>query len=156
MAASLENLLCESGSTFTKQFHVPCMAPVLNLAIQGGLKELVNSSSTSLCSESGGDEECEEDEVEVTSQRPFGAILHRLRKLVLAANSASQRIHQYKELCERYKMSNKNLLTIDVPIRWNSTYGMITTTWDKRKVLNTMATTYLKGGKGISLIVSEE
>ena len=33
---------------------------------------------------------------------------------------------------------------------------MITTTWDKRKVLNTMATTYLKGGKGISLIMSEE
>ena len=33
---------------------------------------------------------------------------------------------------------------------------MVTTTWDKRKVLNTMATTYLKGGKGISLIMSEE
>ena len=53
-------------------------------------------------------------------------------------------------------MSNKNLLTIDVPTRWNSTYGMITTAWDKRKVLNTMATTCLKGGKGISLIMSEE
>ena len=33
---------------------------------------------------------------------------------------------------------------------------MITTAWDKRKVLNTMATTCLKGGKGISLIMSEE
>ena len=53
-------------------------------------------------------------------------------------------------------MSNKNLLTIDVPTRWNSTYGMITTTWDKRKVLNTMAKTCLKGGKGISLIMSKE
>ena len=55
---------------------MPCMAHVLNLAVQGGLKELGNSSSSSLCSESEGDEECEEDEVEVTSQRPFGAILH--------------------------------------------------------------------------------
>ena len=53
-------------------------------------------------------------------------------------------------------MSNKNLLTIDVSTRWNSTYGIITTTWDKRKVLNTMATTFLKGGKGISLIMSKE
>ena len=75
MAASLENLLHESGSTFTKKFHVPCMAHVLNLAVQGGLKELGNSSSTLLCSEIEGDEEYEEDEVEVTSQRPFGAIL---------------------------------------------------------------------------------
>ena len=94
--------------------------------------------------------------MEGTSQRPFGAILHRLRKLVLVENSTPQRIHQYKELCERYKMSNKNLLTIDVPTRWNLTYGMITTSWDKRKVLNTMATTCLKGRKGISIIISEE
>ena len=66
MAASLENLLCESGSTFTKQFHVLCMAHVLNLAVQGGLKELGNSSLTSLCLESEGDEECKEDDIEVT------------------------------------------------------------------------------------------
>ena len=57
---------------------MPCMAHVLNLAVEEGLKELGNSSSTSLCSESEGDEELEEDEVKVTSQRPFGAILHRL------------------------------------------------------------------------------
>ena len=56
------------------------MAHVFNLAIQGGLKELGNSLLTSLCSYSEGDEECEEDDIEVTSQRPFGAILHQLRK----------------------------------------------------------------------------
>ena len=96
---------------------MPCMAHVINLAVQGGLKELGNSSLTSLCSESEGDEECEKNDIEVTSQIPFRAILNRLRKLLLAANSTSQRIHQYEELCERYKMSNKNLLTIDVPTR---------------------------------------
>ena len=52
-------------------------------------------------------------------------------------------------------MSNKNLLTIDVPTRWNSAYVMITTVWDKRKVLHAMATTCLKDGKGISLIMLE-
>ena len=96
-------------------------------------KELGNSSLTLLCQESEGDEECEEDDIEVTLQRLFGAILHRLQKLILTTNNTPQRIHQYKELCKRYKMS-KNLLTIDVPTRWNSTYVMITTAWEKRKV----------------------
>ena len=53
-------------------------------------------------------------------------------------------------------MLNKNLLTIDVPTRWNSTCVMITTTSDKRKELNAMATTFLTYGKRISLIMSEE
>ena len=53
-------------------------------------------------------------------------------------------------------MSNKNLLTIDVPTRWHSTYDMIMTAWDKRKVSNIMTTTCLKGSKGIYLIMSKE
>ena len=32
----------DSGLMFTKKLHVSCMAHVLNLAIQGGLKELGN------------------------------------------------------------------------------------------------------------------
>ena len=122
-------------------------AHVLNLAVQEGLKELGNSLLTSLCSESEDDKECEEDEVKVTSQKPFRVILHWLQKLVFATNSTPQRIHKYKELCERYKMSNKKILTIDVPTRWNSTYVMITTICDNRKVLNTMAKTCLKDGQ---------
>ena len=59
----MKNLLHESELTFTKQLYVPCMAHVLNLDVQGGLKELSNSSLTSLCSESEGDEECEEDDI---------------------------------------------------------------------------------------------
>ena len=42
MAANLEKLLKGSSSRFTKNYLTPCMAHVLNLAIQRGLKELGN------------------------------------------------------------------------------------------------------------------
>ena len=66
------------------------------------------------------------------------------------------KIHRYKELCKRYKLSNTNLLIIDVPTRSNLKYVIIMIAWDKRKVLNAMMTTCLKDYKGISLIMSEE
>ena len=65
-------------------------------------------------------------------------------------------LRHYNELYEKHKMSNTNLLTTDVSTRWNSTYPMIITTWDKMKVLNVMETTSLKYGKIISLIMLEE
>ena len=51
------------------------MVHVLNLDIQGGLKELGNPSSTVVCLENEEVEECEEDVMEVRSERVFGAIL---------------------------------------------------------------------------------
>ena len=146
----------ENGSMFSKQHHVPCMAHVLNLVVQRGLKELGNPSLTSENSEGEDDEECDEDVLEVSSKKAFGKILRRLRKLVLMANSTPQRIRQYKELCEKHKMSNKNLLITDVCTRWNSTYDMIIAAWEKRKVLNAMATTCQKDGKELFFVTSQE
>ena len=83
----------------------------------------------------------------VSSKKAFGKILCRLRKLVLMENSTPQRLCQYKELCEKHEMPNKNLLITDVPMRWNSTYDMILISWEKRKVLNAMTTTCHKDGR---------
>ena len=47
MAANLEKLLKGSTSRFTKNYLTPCMADVLNLAVQRGLKELGNDDSHS-------------------------------------------------------------------------------------------------------------
>ena len=47
MAASLEKLLKGSRSRFTKNYLTPCMAHVLNLAVQRGLNELGNEESYS-------------------------------------------------------------------------------------------------------------
>ena len=52
----------------------------------------------------------EEDVLEVSSQKAVGEILHRLPKLVLLMNSTHKNFCQYKELCEKHKISNKKLL----------------------------------------------
>ena len=55
-----------------------CMAHVLNLVVQRGLKELGNPSLTVECSKGDDEEECEEDILEVSSQKAFGEILRWL------------------------------------------------------------------------------
>ena len=75
---------------------MPCMAHVLNLATQCGIKELGNEESY-LDSE---DDEKYIEGLEAISQKQFGEILHRLQKLVIAINSSSKRIHHYKNLCD--------------------------------------------------------
>ena len=62
-------------------------------------------------------------------------------------NSRPQRIRHYKELCEKHKMSNKNMIITDVPTKWNSTYDMIIAASEKTKVLNATATICQKDGK---------
>ena len=76
--ASLEKMLNENGSVFTKQHHVLCMAHVLNLVVHGGLKELGNTSLTLEFLEGEANEECEEDVLENFSQKAFGEILRWL------------------------------------------------------------------------------
>ena len=53
---------------------MPCMAHILNLAIQSGLKELGNEDSYS----NSEDDDKHVEGLEAISQRPFGEILHRL------------------------------------------------------------------------------
>ena len=104
-----------------QEYITPCKAHVLNLAIQCGLKELGNDESYS----DSEDDDKHIEGLEVISQKPFGEILHRLRKLNIIVNHSPKRIHHYKNLCEELEMSNKNILVQDVRVRWNSTYDII-------------------------------
>ena len=152
MAASLEKLLKGSRSRFTKNYLTPCMAHVLNLAVQRGLKELGNEESYS----DSEDDDNDIEGLEAISQKQFGEILQRLRKLVVAINSSPKRIYHYKNLCDELEMSNKNILVEDVRTRWNSTYDMIEAAWEKREVLKVMASDHLNTNKVNFLIEDEE
>ena len=106
MAARLEKFLKGSRSRFTKNYLTHCMAHVLNLAVQHGLQELGNEESYS----DSEDDDKHIEGLEAISQKQFGEILHRLRKLVIVINSSLERIHHYKNLCDELEMSNKNII----------------------------------------------
>ena len=89
MASSLEKLLKGCSSTFTKNYLTPCMAHVLNLVVQRGLKELGNDESYS----DSEDNNRHIEGLESIIHKPFGEIFPRLRKLVIAINHSPKRIH---------------------------------------------------------------
>ena len=62
---------------------MPCMAHVLNLVVQGGLKELGNPSLTSEYSEGEDDEGCDEDVLEFSSKKVFRKIFVSSENLFL-------------------------------------------------------------------------
>ena len=128
------------------------MAHVLNLAMQRGLKELDNEESYS----NSDDDEKYIEGLEAISEKQFGEILHRLRKLVIAINSSPRRIHHNKNLCDELEISNKNIRVEDVRTRWNPTYDMIEAVWEKREVLKVMASNHLSTNKANFLIEDEE
>ena len=72
MAASLEKLLQGSRSRFTKNYHPPCMAHVLNLAMQRGLKKLGTNESYS------NSEDADKHIEGLEAIKLFVEILHRL------------------------------------------------------------------------------
>ena len=109
-AASLEKLLKGSRSRFTKNYLMPYMTHVLNLAVQRGLKELSNEESYS----DSEDDEKHIEGLEAINKKLFGEILYRLQKCIIAINFSPKRIHHYKNLCDELEMSNKNIAVEDV------------------------------------------
>ena len=113
MAENIEKFLKVSSSRFTKNYLTPCMAHVLNLAVQCGLNELGNDESYS----DSEDDDKHIEGLEAISQKPFGEILHRLQKLINAVNHSPKRIYHYKNLCDELEMPNKNTIVEDVQTR---------------------------------------
>ena len=93
--------------------------------------------------------------LEAISQRPFGEILHKLRKLIIAVNHSPKRIHHYKNLCDELEILNKNIIVEDVRTRWNSTYDMIEAAWEKREVLKAMTSDHLNTNK-VNFLIEDD
>uniref|UniRef100_A0A3Q7GW15 HAT C-terminal dimerisation domain-containing protein n=1 Tax=Solanum lycopersicum TaxID=4081 RepID=A0A3Q7GW15_SOLLC len=76
--------------------HVRCMAHILNLIMQDGLKEI-------------------------------GPSIKKVRHMVKYVRSSFSRTRNFLKCVEMQKIECDKMLSLDVPIRWNSTYLMLDT-----------------------------
>ncbi|KAL7131898.1 hypothetical protein ABFS83_12G035900 [Erythranthe nasuta] len=79
-----------------KYMHVRCVAHIVNLIVQDGLKN-------------------KEEHLAIS----------RIRGAVRYIRNSSARLQKFKECVASRKLDSKNLLCLDVPTRWNSTYLML-------------------------------
>ena len=146
--------LKRDNKNFTAKRHIPCFAHILNLVVQSAIKRFDIPSASQLMAEEGdeqltasdyaSDMDVEED-VDVgpstsTSMHrvpvTLGEAVAKVRTLVRATRNGSQRRLMYAKLCADLNMSNNNLLELDCPTRWNSTYDMLRAAIEKRAVLD--------------------
>ena len=130
-----------------------CFTHILNLVVQSAIKSFDIPYAIQLMEEEGdeqlttsyyaSDMDVEEDVDVGTSTSTSMHRLHvtlseavaKVRTLVRAARNGSQRRLMYAKLCADLKMLDNNLLELDYPTRWNSTYDMLRAAIEKQAVL---------------------
>ena len=143
MIAVMAKKLKRDNKNFTAKRHIPCFAHILNLIVQSAIKSFDIPSASQLMAEEGDDQltasdyasdmDVEEDvdvapSISTSMHRvpvTLGEAVSKVRTLVRATRNGSQRRLMYAKLCGDLNMSNNNLLELDCPTRWNSTYDML-------------------------------
>ena len=77
----------------------------------------------------------------------LGKVVAKFRTLVRAARNGSQQWLMYAKLCADLKMFDSNLLELDCPTRWNSTYDMLRAAIEKRAILDEGTSHFKKNGR---------
>ena len=139
--------------------HVPCLAHILNLAVQAAMQTLrvsLPQQSIKLSTPIGsiGDTENEYaadisdnddsvlndsfDELLKFPDSMIGDAVTRVRVLVAAIRKSTQRRREYVKACIDLKTRNRRQISLDCPTRWNSTYEMLLTAIGNRPAVDFM------------------
>ena len=124
--------------------HMPCLAHVLNLAVQDGLKELkttTDEDTSALC---------------LSSSKSLGDVLSRVRKVVKVIHLSPARVEKYEQFFHDSRISSTSLPNSDISTRWNSTYDMLSEAYEKKIVLKKMAMFVLTGRPNEYYLVSNK
>ena len=149
MMAILERALQPVNAHFSAKRHVLCIAHVINLVMQAGLKALRAVEEVP--------ESMFVDDVDITNLYgvvdaddsdttaiSLGDVVRRLREVVNAIRGSTKQEAKYFGYCIQSKMANTRRIPLDCPTRWSSTYRMLRGCLDKRIVIDMMMSSALR------------
>ena len=125
-AATIDQLMktmCNINPLFDRKRHMPCLAHVLNLAVQDGQKELkatVEEDTSTLC---------------ISSSNSLGDVVTRVRKIVKVICSCLARVEKYEQFFHDLGISSTNMPNSNISTRWNSTNDMLNEAREKKTIL---------------------
>ncbi|XP_078435011.1 putative transcriptional regulator tpeD [Wolffia australiana] len=173
MLALLARKVRSVNPTFTARRHIPCVAHILNIVVQAALKSFNIPSVQSVEPEEGdvmmsadqydsdqdnelGDVYSVSDEIDGPC-KPLclGDTVAKVRNLVRSILSSTQQQELYTQACEDDpKVEDTNMVVLDCPTRWNSTYNILVAAVEKRDVLDEVSTAF--GRKATSSKLSKD
>ena len=129
---------------FDRERHMPCLAHVLNLAVQDGLKELKTTADENTSAS------C------ISSSKSLGDVVSRVRKIVKGICSSPARVEKYEQFCHDLGISSTSMPNSDISTGWNSKYYLLSEAYKKKTVLKKMAMFVLTGRPNEHYLISNE
>ncbi|XP_078445562.1 putative transcriptional regulator tpeD [Wolffia australiana] len=160
--------------TFSARWHVPCVAHILNISVQAAIKSFGIPSAQAVEPKEGdvtrtayqydSDEENELGDVFSLSNENDGArqllclgdVVAKMRTLVRSIRSSTQWREHYAKACEDDpKVEDSNMVVLDCPTRWSSTYNMLATAVKKGDVIDEVSKAFGRKGKATKMSKDE-
>ena len=133
MIDELVKTMSHINPLFHRKRYMPCLAHVINLAVQDGLKELKTIADEDTSA------------LYISSSKSLGDVVSRVRKIVKVIHSSPTRVEKYEQFFHDLGISSTSMPNSEISTRWNSTYDMLSEAYEKKMVLETMAMFVLIG-----------
>ena len=144
MIDELVKTIGDINPLFDRKSHIPCLARVLNLAVQDDLKELkttVEENTSTSC---------------ISSSKSLGDVVSCVRKIIKVIHFSLALEEKYKTFCHDLGISSTSMPKSNISTRWNSTHDMINKAYENKIVLENMTMFVLTGRPNEHYLISSE
>ena len=102
MIDELVKTMSHINPLFDRKSHMPCLAHILNLAVQDGLKELKTTADEDTSAS------C------ISSSKSLGDVVSHVRKIVKVIRSSPASVKKYEQFCHDLGISSTSMPNLDI------------------------------------------